>query len=211
MMMPGMERSSSDSIRPPRWAEAVLGLLVRSDEAESVSGDLIEEYRITVYPSRGRLRADVWYVRQVLGFMLRAPLICGLVLAALHCGRSLLDTFAPPVSWGPRSAVTTWSSIALFVFAGACGAWRTGRARSGILVALVTYAIGSTLGLAFDVALYVSVIRHDPVKLYMFQLTGGWDEELGLPFMLSLIVAVLGTFGGMLGKLLGAARPRTAA
>ncbi len=51
----------------------------------------------------------------------------------------------------------------------------------------------------------VSVIRHDPVKLEMFQITGGWGEEWGLPVMMGPAALVLGTLGGMLGKLLGAA------
>ncbi len=118
----------SEPVRPPRWAEAVLRLLLRPDDVESVSGDLLEEYRESVYPSRGWWRADVWYVRQVIGFVARMPLMWGLVFAACMAGRDLLDTFAPPVNWGPRSAVTTWSAIALFVLVGAAGAWRTGRA-----------------------------------------------------------------------------------
>ena len=32
-----------------------------------MSGDLIEEYRETVYPTRGPWHADLWFVRQVDG------------------------------------------------------------------------------------------------------------------------------------------------
>ena len=88
----------SDPVRPPRGAEAVLRLLLRRDDVESVSGDLLEEYRESVYPSRERWRADVWYVRQMIGFVARMPLMWGLVFAVCMAGRDLLDTFAPPVN-----------------------------------------------------------------------------------------------------------------
>jgi hypothetical protein len=41
---------SSAAICPPRWAEALLHVLLPPDQAETVSGDLIEEYRETVIP-----------------------------------------------------------------------------------------------------------------------------------------------------------------
>ena len=76
--------------------------------------------------------------------------------------------------------MTTWSAIALFVLVGAWGGWRTGRARTGPLVAMIVLVIASTLHTAFAIALYIAVIRHDPVKLYMFQMTGGLGE-IGFP------------------------------
>ena len=201
-----------ESVTPPRWAEAVLRVLLRPDVAETVSGDLLEEYRDTVFPSRGRRRADMWYAAQVTRFMLHTPLIWGLVLAAFLSARTLFDTFAPPAdySWAARSAFTTWSSITLYVFAAAWAAWRTGRASSGPLVALVTHVIGWTLRAVFDTVLFVSVVRYNPKMLDLFEITGGWGEEWGVPLMLLPIVVVLGTLGGVVGKSLGAGRTRTA-
>jgi hypothetical protein len=207
-----------DSVTPPRWAEAVLRLLLRSDVAETVSGDLLEEYRETVHPARGRWRADLWYVAQVLRFMSGAPLWYGLLFAALLFGRELLDTFAPPSNWYPRSAVTSWAAIALVVLAGGWGGWRTSRVRSGTLVAIVAVVIGYALAVSFNAALYESVIRHDPVKLRMFQMiedyergvAAGWVEVWEVRLMVLAIVAGLGALGGLAGKSLGSARTRMA-
>jgi hypothetical protein len=54
---------------PPAWAEALLRLLVRPRDGDIVAGDLIEEYRETVVPAMGALRARVWYWYQVLSFL----------------------------------------------------------------------------------------------------------------------------------------------
>lgn len=45
---------------------------LNTQEAETESGDLLEAYRDSIYPLRGRLGADLWYVRQVVGYVLRA-------------------------------------------------------------------------------------------------------------------------------------------
>ncbi len=64
---------------------------------------------------------------------------------------------------------------------------------------MIALVIASTLHTAFAIALYMAVIRHDPVKLYMFQLTGGLGE-IGFPFILLPIVFVVGSIGGAIGK-----------
>ena len=46
---------------PPRWAEALLRAALGAKDQESVVGDLAEEYRESLLPERGRLRADLWY------------------------------------------------------------------------------------------------------------------------------------------------------
>ena len=104
-----MTRRESDhpsaSMRPPRWADALLRLLLPPEEAETVSGDLIEEYRETVYPVRGRWRADLWFVRQVSGFAWRSSLIWGVLLALAFLVHPTvrLDIWQPR-GWPPRPA-----------------------------------------------------------------------------------------------------------
>ena len=46
------------SVIPPAWAERVLRLVVRHDHFADVAGDLLETYRDTIHPTRGRRRAD---------------------------------------------------------------------------------------------------------------------------------------------------------
>jgi hypothetical protein len=57
---------------PPAVPQALLHLLLPVDARETVSGDLLEEYRGARIPALGRLRANLWYWRQVGGIWLRA-------------------------------------------------------------------------------------------------------------------------------------------
>jgi hypothetical protein len=54
---------------PPRWAEALLRSLLRPADRESISGDLLEEYRETRRPALGALGADVWYVKHAASML----------------------------------------------------------------------------------------------------------------------------------------------
>jgi hypothetical protein len=51
---------------PPRWAESLLTHLLKPRDRESISGDLLEEYREERLPALGRARANLWYTRQIL-------------------------------------------------------------------------------------------------------------------------------------------------
>ena len=111
-----MSRPSTDA-RPPAWAESVLRLLLPPRNRDSVSGDLLEEYRDVVVPSRGVLRAKLWYVRQLVSFVTvtsvgrasidwmkedvmferlwRVTLVCSLLVAAVLLTRFLFDVIDP--------------------------------------------------------------------------------------------------------------------
>jgi hypothetical protein len=60
---------------PPRWAELVLRGLLRPRDRDTVSGDLLEEYREVAVPVLGLGRARVWYLRQTLSLVTLAGLI----------------------------------------------------------------------------------------------------------------------------------------
>lgn len=187
-------------IRPPRWMESTLRLLLDPINAETVSGDLIEEYRESVYPGKGKLKADLWFLRQVLSFTWRSSLLGSLIVAVLVSGRFVLDTFAPSTNWGPRSAFTTWSLIAAYLVIGFWAARRTRHAMTGTVIAISTHVIAHLLSTAVTVVLFFAVIRDDPGMQRLFYVTGGWDEIWGLPLMLLPIVAVLGSIGGVAGR-----------
>lgn len=51
---------------PPRWAEWLLRSALRPFDRDSISGDLLEEYREVRHPTLGMCRADLWYVKHVL-------------------------------------------------------------------------------------------------------------------------------------------------
>lgn len=54
---------------PPRWAEVLLERLVPARNRDVVTGDLREEYADAQLPRTGRIRANLWYLRQVLSFV----------------------------------------------------------------------------------------------------------------------------------------------
>ncbi len=132
------------SHKPPRWAEAWLRLLLPARDRETVSGDLLEEYRDTVRPARGRLRADAWYVAQVCGFAWRSSrLAIALLLLSPFVSQVLgrttrIDgiafsgwlTFAPFwLALVPPAGVMLW--------AGAHASWRANRFWAGTAVGFV--------------------------------------------------------------------------
>ena len=56
---------------PPRWAEALLRMLLKARDRESVSGDVLQQYRDTIVPEQAK-RANAWYMRQVAWLLWRA-------------------------------------------------------------------------------------------------------------------------------------------
>ncbi len=64
---------------PPKWMERALKLFLSARDKETISGDLLEEYRERI--GRGRFAADLWYGRQVASFM-SVRLISGSALKA---------------------------------------------------------------------------------------------------------------------------------
>jgi hypothetical protein len=54
---------------PPRWLERLLLWCLPVRDRETISGDLLEEYREVQLPRRGPMQANIWYLRQLLGFL----------------------------------------------------------------------------------------------------------------------------------------------
>ena len=128
---------------PPRWAEALLRMVLRPVDRESIPGDLLEEYREARHPSLGPIRANVWYVRSVLSFLVRVLWPCALAIVALR-----IVSFPLPRGWNPglvpAPGVSALDAI-IFFWAGYYGAQRTGRLATGVLTAGVTSVIGFTI------------------------------------------------------------------
>jgi len=128
---------------PPTWAERALMVVLKPDDRESVSGDLLEGYRESIHAGANRHDADWRYVREVVGFVWRATWVWGVLLALLTIGRDALDWFAPPASFDTRSAVSTYAHAAIFLAIGVSTAWR-GRSIVGAAAAgFGAQAIGS--------------------------------------------------------------------
>jgi hypothetical protein len=202
--MTGIDPPLPDFNAPPSWAQGLLTWLVPLSSAESIPGDLLEEYREAVLPSRGPWRANLWYIRQVVGFLCRLTWMFVVFNAAAVILRTIVDTFAPPGlapdSYQLRSSASTYSAVATFLLAGSYAGYRMGRACAGALAAVTASAVGFALALSFDVVLFRTVIRQDPAKLSLFYVTGGWSEAIGLPVIITFIAAPLGLLGGVCGR-----------
>ncbi len=81
---------------PPRWLEKLLILCLSPRDRETISGDLLEEYREEQVGHRGSLRANLWYMRQSISFL-------------------IARSFGAP----PIQAALAWLSV----FTVACGIW----------------------------------------------------------------------------------------
>jgi hypothetical protein len=200
---------------PPAWAESLLRLLLTPRDRDSVSGDLLEEYRESIVPVLGA-KANRWYVRHVGWYVLRASWAWGAMIAAICVTRYLFDTLLPihytPGVIAQRSAVMSWALMATFASAGAWQAWRSGNARAGILVAVLAALIGGWLGTVGTLACLA--VWHDPETMRAIDSSGGLDEALPIvPVLLMMIGGITGTAGALFAKLAsvvyGFSRPKT--
>jgi hypothetical protein len=141
-------------------------------------------------------------VRTEAGALWRAASPWGVLIGGELSVRLLFDTFAPPApnGYGPRSALTTYVAIGTFVLIGAVAARRTGRLRSGPIVAVVAGLVGHALGIVTTALLYFTVIASDATKLTTFDMTGGWDETLGFSFVFPIIGALLAFVGALMSR-----------
>ena len=188
---------------PPRWAESLLRMLLAPEDRDSVSGDLLEEYRESIVPALGD-RADGWYVRQVACYLIRRAWMWGALVGAILVVRYLIDSLDPvrytPGVVHPRSAIMSYALMATFASASAWWTWRTGHLRSGVLVALATAVCGGALSAGGTLACLA--IWHDAETLRAVQGSGGLAEALwGVPFLLVPIGLITGTMGAIAGRL----------
>jgi hypothetical protein len=198
---------------PPGWAESLLRLLLAPKDRESVTGDLLEEYRQSIVPERGA-GANRWYVRQVAGHLLRQTWMWGTLVAVICVTRYLVDTLAPihymPGVIALRSAVMSWALTATFFGCGAWHAWRTGLAHAGMMLAVIAAMIGGDLAIAgTGVCLAIS---HGPETMSAIEHSGGIDELWAIPLVLMPLIATgIGAAGALLGTAAAAlySRPNT--
>jgi hypothetical protein len=182
---------------PPRWADALLRLFLRPADVDSVSGDLLEEYRETIHPVRGQAAADAWYARQVLGFVVRRVRIWAVLFAAAFITRTALDWLAPPVDFHTRSMVSSCLGIGLLLATGLWASMRSGSFLTGTCAGVAATAIGAAISVIGAAGLLA--FWHDSSTLAAIRGSGGLGEVFELPVMMILPGAVLGTIGGIVG------------
>jgi hypothetical protein len=129
---------------PPEVAETILRGLLPLDMCETVSGDLLEEYRESRVPAVGEFRADLWYWRQVGGMWLRAYWWLVISAVLLHLVHDVFDAFRAPSGASyldglPTLVFAVLSPVGLVSLVGlatAYGSWRTQRWQGGFVAAL---------------------------------------------------------------------------
>jgi hypothetical protein len=134
---------------PPAVPQALLHLLLAVDARETVSGDLLEEYREARLPALGRPRANLWYWRQVGGIWLRAYWWFVVPVVLLLLVHDIFNTFrassgASYLDGLPASALALVSAVVgagVFGLVGAYGSWRTQRWAGGLVAALGTFFV----------------------------------------------------------------------
>ncbi len=162
---------------PPRIAELILRGLLRLDMRETVSGDLLEEYRESRVPAAGEFRADLWYWRQVGGMWLRAYwwLVASAVL--LHIVHDVFDTFRAPSGASYLDGLPTLVSavlsnlglVALVGLATVYGSWRAERWQGGLVAALGVSLIAWLLMAAWGGATFPAFAHVQQANPYWVQ------------------------------------------
>ena len=184
--------------RPPRWAEGVLRSMLASEHRDSVSGDLLEEYRATIVPARGQSSADLWYVGQVAGYAWRDTRLWAMLFSAAFVVRQAFDFFVPTHDFYFRSLLTTYTAVALLAATSLWSAWRSGSFVAGIVVTIVmtqVAAVLSVLGVSFLLAIW-----HDPATMKAAADSGGVAEAYVLPFMAVIPALIVGTVAAAIGS-----------
>ena len=149
-------------VRPPRWAEWMVRVLLKPRDRETVTGDLLEEYREVILPARGRLRALLWYLVQVL--ILVNSVAFGIVLGTGIGVWILVDTAMAPLAEDTPLLVGSMfgGMLVLFAVQGFAARRRGGRevdaVQAGAIAGTMTMAIFCLFGIV-RVNVFLDVIR----------------------------------------------------
>jgi len=177
---------------PPRWAEALLRSLLRPTDWESISGDLLEEYRAARHPALGTLRANAWYIKHVLSVLWRLIRPYALTLATV----TLLSLKAKGLWYGSlvQAPGVSLLDALIYLLAGYHGSQRTRLIRTGIVAAASTSLVGfATLCAAAAIGTPSLVKIPFVLPAYLLILSA-------LAFTAVGYAIVLGSIGGFVGR-----------
>ena len=206
---------SDSTNRPPHWAESLLRILLKPRDRDTVAGDLLEQYRESVLPTRGRLRADLWYLKQAVSLI--DGVFLGALLGLTFGLWDLFYTWIDPLTDDTPVALLAFYGpmFAAWGFAGFMARRRSGRildaVQAGTTVALVTFVVFYLANFVrVNVFLETIRFRADWKNMVARFETSCWgnliafikyDYLRGGPLKIgvaSVIGATLGLFGGLL-------------
>jgi len=177
--------------RPPRLAYALLKSLLRPSDSESIPGDLLEEYREVRCPSLGPLRADVWYMKQVLSVLWRVAWPCVVAIIALR-----IVSFPLPRGWNPSLVPAPGVSLLdalVFAWAGYYGSQKTGLFITGVVMASVTSLVGFTTFFIYAAVTSPSLLLSPFEKPFIFVIVA---TLLGLALGFAVAAGIVGAAVG---------------
>ncbi len=190
-----------DAQSPPRWAEALLRSLLRPSDRDSISGDLLEEYRAAKRPALGAVRANAWYIKHV--FSVLWHLVWPWAIAITAWELFLLSPGPPALKdalkgwWNfslvPAPAISLVDCAIYSLAAGYC-AQRTHLIRTGIL-------IGGIISLLAWALVYGGLAVEQPELAAAAFANPGIFLIVGIYSLIALSHGVvLGTIGGIVGR-----------
>ena len=192
---------TTEQPNPPRWAETMLRSLLRPSDRESISGDLLEEYRAARRPALGALGANAWYIKHLLSVLWYLIRPCALTLAALTLIALLGNSSSRGVFvWYGSLVQAPGVSLLhglIYVWAGYHASQRTRLIRTGMLAGAATGFVGLTV-------LFIGSAIKDPAlvlapfaKPFIFVI-------LSILLLLALSYGVVvGAVGGVIGRWVG--------
>ena len=191
----------AEMTRPPEWAEALLRLSLKAVDRENVSGDLLEQYRGSIVPVRGKTAADWWYVRQVAGFVWRATWAWAVVFSGAFLARTAYDWLVPTTDFHLRAELSTDIGVATLLSIGLWAGWRSRSFAAGVVIPVVASQIAAIISVAGG-GLLLALLDTPDVRSAIAG-SGGLAEVVMLPFMMiipALIVGAIGSAAGSVGR-----------
>ena len=114
-----MASQGKDMIRdsPPDWLRRTLWAVLSSRDRETIAGDLLEEYREEQLPRSGSVRANYWYLRQVMSFIpirlsggqavKQILLVVSIIVAAAGVWLGVMENILKHAGFAGRSVVAS--------------------------------------------------------------------------------------------------------
>ena len=189
----------AETTRPPEWAEALLWLSLKAADRENVSGDLLEEYRASIVPTRGKSAADRWYVRQVSGFVWRTTWLWALVFSGPFIARTAYDWLVPTTDFHLRAQLSTDLGVATLLLIGLWAGWRARSFAAGVAIAVVVSQIAAIISVIGGGLLFALLATPDVRRA--IDGSGGLGEVFGMPFMMIIPALIVGSAGSGVASL----------